>query len=597
MRTQTKIYVLLSFYIFQWCISSNLVFADDLSDVATRVASIQATDPLLPSGVTDPKWMIGFIISKVFLSSGKIKNAFVEGISGLTSNYVPRYNGTSLVNSSIYDDGTSVGIGTASPGTSKLNIQQTGANIAITAQTAGAQWVYATSTSSYGVQWVSSTSIWVIGQSTSGQGLYGSSTSGIWIQWVSTSAQWVYATSSSHYWIHGVSTSNIGVVGQSSGAAQWVYGQSAGWTWVQWDSTSNYGIYGTSSSNLGVYGYSTSSYGVYGQSPGNYGLVGRTTNASYGWVLGYNSDASVYGILWYTTGWVNYSTYGNSRSMASEYKFTGQGTNSWNPIDTYGIYQEAGAWSGTYPDLIINYTTGIKIWAYSGYGGTRFFNNAIGAGGEAEIMSIGNTDNDVRIINNLRVPFIYDSDNTWFYLDPNATSVMNQINASIIYDRDNTAYYLDPNNASNVNYLYRTYGYNGPEYDVNNTAYYVDPNNVSVFQDVRSSIFYDRDNTGYYMDPNGTSVFNQINSLGQHFINNTSPTIYLQDSDQKSAMLHNNSNQFYILSWCGVNSTTWCINGSYWPMDIDLNTDQMTLGWNLWVPEGGVKTTCVWNCF
>ena len=83
--------------------------------------------------------MIGFIISKVFLSSGKIKNAFVEGISGLTNNYVPRYNGTSLVNSSIYDNGINVGIGTASPGTSKFNVQQTGANIAITAQTAGAQ--------------------------------------------------------------------------------------------------------------------------------------------------------------------------------------------------------------------------------------------------------------------------------------------------------------------------------------------------------------------------------------------------------------------------------------------------------------------------
>jgi hypothetical protein len=35
--------------------------------------------------------------------------------SGLTSNYLPKWNGSNLVNSLYYDDGTNIGIGTSSP--------------------------------------------------------------------------------------------------------------------------------------------------------------------------------------------------------------------------------------------------------------------------------------------------------------------------------------------------------------------------------------------------------------------------------------------------------------------------------------------------
>jgi hypothetical protein len=592
MRTNTNISFLISFYVLQVCLGNSIAFADDLSDVASRVVSIQATDPSLPSGVTDPKWMIWTIISKVFLSSGKIKNAFVEWISGLTNNYVPRYNGTSLVNGSIYDNGTNIGIGTASPGTSKLNVQQTGANIAITAQTGWAQAIYATSSTHYGVHGVSTSNIGVVGQSTSGVWVYGQSPTAMGVQWSSTSAQGVYGSSTSHYGVQAYSTSNIGIVGQSW-AVQWVYGSSGPGYWVQGDSTSAYGVYGTSGSSYGVYGYSTSAYWVYAQSAWNYGIVGRTTNASYGWVLGYSSDASVYGIL----GVWSFSLSWNGTSQVLKYKFNGVGGDSGASQDGYAVYQEAGAWSGTYPDLVINYTTGIKFGAYNGYGWVKFFNNAVWGGG-TQIMSIGDGDNDVRLVWNLRAPFFYDSDNTGYYVDPNSISIFQDIRPSIIYDRDNTGYYVDPNGTSNTNYLYRTYGFNGAEYDANNSAYYVDPNNASVFQQINASIMYDRDNTAYYIDLNNASMFNQINSLGNHIINNTSPTIYFQDSDHRSAMIHNNSNQFYVLNGCWVNSTGWCINGSYWPMQIDLTTDQVTIWGNLWVAEGaGVKTTCVGNCF
>lgn len=53
--------------------------------------------------------------------------------------------------------------------------------------------------------------------------------------------------------------------------------------------------------------------------------------------------------------------------------FPGVGGNSGVAGNYYGIYQEAGAWSGAYPDLRVQYHTGIKYDAYYGYGGHRFY--------------------------------------------------------------------------------------------------------------------------------------------------------------------------------------------------------------------------------
>ena len=39
----------------------------------------------------------------------------------------------------------------------------------------------------------------------------------------------------------------------------------------------------------------------------------------------------------------------------------------------YGLFQEDGAWSGTYPDLRMNFHTGISFGANSGYNGYRFW--------------------------------------------------------------------------------------------------------------------------------------------------------------------------------------------------------------------------------
>ncbi len=53
----------------------------------------------------------------------------------------------------------------------------------------------------------------------------------------------------------------------------------------------------------------------------------------------------------------------------------GPGTDSDMSALSYSIFQEDGEWTYPYPDLRIAYQTGIKIDAYSSYGGIRFYNN------------------------------------------------------------------------------------------------------------------------------------------------------------------------------------------------------------------------------
>jgi len=63
------------------------------------------------------------------------------------------------------------------------------------------------------------------------------------------------------------------------------------------------------------------------------------------------------------------------------------------------------------------------------------------------------------------------------------------------------------------------------------------------------------------------------------WINNASPTIYFKDTDHRGAMLHNNSNLFYVLRGCEATaSTTWCTVGGVWPFVINLETNAITTG-------------------
>jgi hypothetical protein len=67
----------------------------------------------------------------------------------------------------------------------------------------------------------------------------------------------------------------------------------------------------------------------------------------------------------------------------------------------YKIFTAMENVGGNYSKLTLNWHTGIRIGAYYGYGGTRFYNNLVGEG--TEIFSVGNGDSNVRVVNNLLV--------------------------------------------------------------------------------------------------------------------------------------------------------------------------------------------------
>ena len=67
---------------------------------------------------------------------------------------------------------------------------------------------------------------------------------------------------------------------------------------------------------------------------------------------------------------------GHNRSVQAEVgalHFYADGTSSGQANHAYALFQETGAWSNPYPDLKINYHTGIKLAANNGYEGIRFF--------------------------------------------------------------------------------------------------------------------------------------------------------------------------------------------------------------------------------
>ena len=77
-------------------------------------------------------------------------------------------------------------------------------------------------------------------------------------------------------------------------------------------------------------------------------------------------------------------------------QFQGYAANSNVAHNRYGIYQEPGNWSHPYPDLVINYHTGIKYAGYKGYGGHRFYVGA-NANPNELAFSVGEGDENTRV--------------------------------------------------------------------------------------------------------------------------------------------------------------------------------------------------------
>ena len=155
----------------------------------------------------------------------------------------------------------------------------------------------------------------------------------------------------------------------------------------------------------------------------------------------------------------------NSNAISNSGKISINGTNSlfvsgsvvqdgnygvnWNTDNdyNYSIYREAGAWTSPYPDLRISFHTGIKLGAYFGYGGTRFYNNSDMA---TKIFSVGEGDNHTRVFHELQAPILRDLNDGNYYMDPNYISRLNDIRPTIIRDPDNVAFQVDPSGTTKL---------------------------------------------------------------------------------------------------------------------------------------------------
>lgn len=78
-------------------------------------------------------------------------------------------------------------------------------------------------------------------------------------------------------------------------------------------------------------------------------------------------------------------------------------SNNESDIQGYSIGTTLENFGGNYTKLTIDWHTGIRIGASSGYGGIRFYNNSVKYYGGSQVFSIAEGDNNVRVTNNLLV--------------------------------------------------------------------------------------------------------------------------------------------------------------------------------------------------
>ena len=186
-----------------------------------------------------------------------------------------------------------------------------------------------------------------------------------------------------------------------------------------------------------------------------------------------------------------------SQLTVARLKFTGEGGNSNVGNDRYALFQEAGAWSHPYPDLIIGYHTGIKIGGHQNYNGTRFYNDNPLNG--TEIFSLGNGDSNTRVLYNLKVSSQTDS--------------YSYIGNSNVAGTGNASYHPSGIYSTGSNWLYGTQYMNG--YDT-----YFAAGSIRQVSDIVSDQNYGRGLVGVY----SATRYQHVWSMGAAYRTNDAGT-------------------------------------------------------------------------
>jgi hypothetical protein len=234
-------------------------------------------------------------------------------------------------------------------------------------------------------------------------------------------------------------------------------------------------------------------------------------------------------------------------------------------------YTHGSAWSGTSSTMFIDCATtatitihdsGNRLVEYLTYSGdatnTIYTGRSIGWGTTNWVFG------DVAsAIGSFRAPIFYDSDNTSYYLDPNATTSIRTVGS---WRSDSGAW--DGEFSGKI------------QYHANH--WYFQAADLWLFRNAGGSNVFS-------VTQGGNGAFSgSLTTNGQVYINNGDPTIFLMDSNHRSSMIHCNSNIFYILRGSGNNSTSWATFNGYWPLELSLETNDAVFGRNITAPVGTI---------
>lgn len=183
-----------------------------------------------------------------------------------------------------------------------------------------------------------------------------------------------------------------------------------------------------------------------------------------------------------------------------------------------------------------------------------------------------------------RGPIYYDSNNTAYYLDPAGTSVLNTLNPYTVATGSGQ-FTTALNIAPSTHATSRRAALSLDDWLVLQDSNGNGTKNFSIYSSVAASNRFNIDTSGNvdaavsYRAPffYSSSDTNAYWSAGAMVMRSASPTIYFRDTDHNSAMIHVNSNLFYILRG-GNDSTSWTQVNSVWPLQINLTNNNADFG-------------------